>query len=211
MPFGVYLVYVGKTPFLIMKPKKYSDPFKAVEPIVKESPNHYIDNKRFYAEITEYHNAYHAAKADGRELPRISNYLGECVWKIAKGLAQKHNFRNYSYIDEMIAAAVETCIKNMHVFNPLKSQNPFSYYTQACHFTFIHIIQKEKRQSDIKRRLILNSAVDTFELQDHDSDSEFTIPLNDYLNSITLEEDKPKEEVKKPQKPSALDGLFEGE
>jgi hypothetical protein len=187
--------------------KKYSDPFVAVEPIVKEHPTHYVDNKRFYTEISEYHYAWHAAKEAGTEPPRVSNYLGECVWKIAKGLAQKHNFRNYSYIDEMIAAGVETCIKNMHVFNPTKSQNPFSYFTQACHFTFIHIIQKEKRQADIKRKLVLNSAIDTYALQSQDED-EFTLPLIEYLNSISIEEPKRPEVQPVIKKPGALDSLF---
>ena len=193
-----------------MPRKSLTDPIQVVKPVDPNNPNHYVDNKKFYTEISAYHYAYQKAKEEGSDLPQISNYLGECVWKIAKGLAQKHNFRNYSYLDEMIAAGVETCIKNMHVFNPEKSQNPFAYFTQACHFTFIHIIQKEKRQADIKRKMILSSAVETFDLQSHDEDSEFTMPLIDYLNSITIEEDKHKDQPPvKESKPSALDGLFE--
>lgn len=191
-------------------PKHYAAPFVPVEPPVKEKPAHYVDNKRFYAELVTYREAYFKAKEAGEELPRVSNYLGDCIMKIANGLAQKHNFRGYSYVDLMISTAVETCLRSLHVFDPAKSTNPFSYYTQACNFAFIHVIQKEKRQADIRKKLIMQSAVETFDLQSMDEDSEFAMPLIEYLNSITDEKDSaPVQKPEKPQKPGGLEGLFD--
>lgn len=188
---------------------KKQEALPEIKVVDKDNPSHYVDNKRFYAEIKAYREEYDRAKAEGREAPRINNYLGECVLKIATGLAMKHNFRNYSYIDLMIGAGVETCIKNLHVFDPEKSENPFSYFTQACYYAFIHVITKEKKESLLKKKLILSSAIDTYDLQAHDEDGEFAIPLMEYINSITSEDIKEMQPKKKPKKSTSLDALFE--
>jgi hypothetical protein len=189
-------------------PKKYSDPFVPKPPVDKDNPRHYVDNKRFYEEIKLYREQYLIAMEKGEERPQISNYLGECIWKIANGLAMNHNFRNYSYIDIMISTGVESCIKNMHMFDPEKTKNPFAYFTQCCYYDFLHVIKSEKKQSAIKKRLVLSSAIDTFDLQGHDEDGEFTIPLIEYLNGITSEDiPQPKKKVKQKEEP--LGGLFD--
>jgi hypothetical protein len=180
-------------------------------PVDPKNPKHYIDNDKFYTEISKYHYAYKAAKDNGSELPQISNYLGECVYKIAKGIAMKHNFRNYSYIDDMISSAVEECLKYLHYFDPCKSKNPFSYFTQTCHFAFIHQIQKEHKQSVLKKRMLYSSDFDAFDLQSHDEDDEgsFIIPITQYINdldSVPLELPKKKD---KKQESSPLTQLFE--
>jgi hypothetical protein len=38
----------------------------------------YVDNKKFYEAIVEYHKQLNQAKEAGTEEPRISNYIGEC-------------------------------------------------------------------------------------------------------------------------------------
>jgi hypothetical protein len=180
-------------------------------PVNPTKPNHYIDNDKFYDEITKYHYAYKAAKERGEEKPRISNYLGECVKKIAKGLATKSNFRNYSYIDDMMSAAIEDCIKHMHSFDPTKSRNPFSYFTQACYFSFIHQIQKEKKQTVTKKRILMNSAIELYELQSHDDEEGFVMPLIQYLSDIDVSSlDIPKKKETK-KKLDSLNSLFEDE
>lgn len=57
--------------------------------------NHYVDNDKFYEEIKKYHDAYHAAKNAGKDLPQIPNYIGECFLLIAQRLGTNRNFRNY--------------------------------------------------------------------------------------------------------------------
>lgn len=188
---------------------------KIKKPVDPKNPNHYIDNKLFFQEIAVYKKAYDKAKKANKELPQISNYLGDCVLRIAKGLGQKHNFRNYSFIKDMISTGVETCIKNMHSFDPDKSTNPFSYFTQVCFFAFLSVIQKEKKQSMIKKKMILSSLFDTFDLQGHDEDAEFVLPLIEYLNSIggsdtiDIRPTEPKTKKKAAaKKPGKLDSFF---
>jgi len=188
--------------------KHYADPFVPVEPVDKKNPAHYVNNKEFYNAVVEYRTAYYAALENGTQKPQISNYIGECIWKIAKGLAQKHNFRNYSYIDDMVSTAVEACIANVHMFNPEKSQNPFAYFTQSCYYAFLHIIKLEKKETSKKRRMILSAGVDTFELQEHDEDGEFALSIIEYIQGFT--DDEPVEVIKqKTEKPGGLEGLFE--
>ena len=40
-----------------------------------------------------------------------------------------------------------------HNFNPEKSKNPFSYFTQIIYYAFLRRIEKEKKQNFIKFKL----------------------------------------------------------
>ena len=86
------------------------------------------------------------------ELPRISDYIGECFLKIIQnGLSYRPNFINYTYRQEMISDGIENCLQYIHNFNPEKSNNPFiTYFTQIIYYSFIRRIQKEKKQIPCK-------------------------------------------------------------
>ena len=181
-------------------------------PVDPKNPTHYVDNKAFYQALVEYRASCEQAEAEGKPRPMVTEYIGECFLKIARGVAMKHNFRNYSYINDMISSGVEVCLKYVLSFNPEKSNSPFSYFTQAVWFAFLHVIDKEHRQQDIKRMTFLNSDVDTFELHTHDESGEFSISINDYINSLgedKLEKKALKQKVKQKQKPSVLENFYE--
>jgi hypothetical protein len=115
---------------------------------------HYIDNKEFLRAISEYREKVLAAKESGDDKPRVTNYLGECMVKIANHLAYKSNFVNYTFRDEMILDGIENCITYIDNFDPEKSKNPFAYFTQITYYAFLRRIQKEKKQMDTKSRYI---------------------------------------------------------
>jgi hypothetical protein len=48
--------------------------------------NHYVDNKRLYAEMVLYTQKYNEAIAAGLEPPRANDYIGKCIWLIANRL-----------------------------------------------------------------------------------------------------------------------------
>lgn len=121
------------------------------------SDNHYVDNKRLYAEMIKYIRLYNEAKEEGREPPRASNYIGECIWMIANRLSTNRNFIGYTYREEMIGDAIENCLRYLHNFNPDKSTNPFAYFTQIMYYAFLRRIEKEKKQSYIKYKTMENS------------------------------------------------------
>jgi hypothetical protein len=115
------------------------------------------------------------AKANGTERPRIPNYVGECILMIAKRLSTKPNFVNYSYREEMISDGIENCICYIDNFDPLKSTNPFAYFTQIIYYAFLRRILKEKKQTYIKHKTLENSMLlnELFE-QGEFSEQEFT-------------------------------------
>lgn len=120
----------------------------------RKRSEHYVNNKEFLAALIEYKRQILLAKERGDPKPRITNYLGECFLKIATHLSYKTNFINYIFIDDMISDGIENCVQYIHNFNPEKSQNPFAYFTQIIHYAFLRRIGKEKRQLEIKNKLL---------------------------------------------------------
>ena len=109
------------------------------------SASHYVDNKKFLAELIEFKKQVDHAKQCGHEIPMVSNYIGECFLKIATHLSYKANFINYTYRDDMISDGIENCLVAVTKFDPEKSSNPFAYYTQIIYYAFVRRIQKEKK------------------------------------------------------------------
>jgi hypothetical protein len=120
----------------------------------RKRSEHYVNNKEFLAALIEHREKVAIAELKGLPKPRISNYLGECFLKIATHLSFKPNFVNYMFKDDMICDGIENCVQYIHNFNPEKSQNPFAYFTQIIHFAFLRRIQREKRQLEIKNKIL---------------------------------------------------------
>jgi DNA-directed RNA polymerase specialized sigma24 family protein len=59
--------------------------------------------------------------------------------------------------DDMICDGIENCVQYIHNFDPEKSQNPFAYFTQIIHYAFLRRIQKEKKQLEIKNKILERS------------------------------------------------------
>jgi len=57
----------------------------------------------------------------------------------------------------MICDGIENCVQYIHNFDPEKSQNPFAYFTQIIHYAFLRRIQKEKKQLEIKNKILERS------------------------------------------------------
>jgi len=121
---------------------------------------HYVDNKKFLVAMVEYREKVQKAEDKKRTKPVVTNYIGECFLKIANHLSYRPNFINYTYRDDMISDGIENCLQYMRNFNPEKSNNPFAYFTQIIYYAFIRRIQKEKKQQDVKARLIATSATE---------------------------------------------------
>ena len=125
----------------------------------KKGSEHYVNNKEFTAAIIEHNSACRLAEKKGLEKPKISEYIGECIYKIATRLSTKPNFINYSYRDEMICDGIENCLQYIENFNEEKSNNAFAYITQIIYFAFLRRIQKEKKQQAIKQKAIMESGI----------------------------------------------------
>ena len=141
--------------------------------MARKQKQHYVDNKKFLQEITNYRLAVEAAKRNDEEKPRITHYLAECFLKIATHLSYRPNFINYMYKEDMISDGVENCVQYIDNFNPEKSKNPFAYFTQIIYYAFLRRIAKEKRQMDIRDKLIEKSGYEqVFHSDNYDDHSE---------------------------------------
>ena len=118
------------------------------------------NNKELLGALIDYRAEVAVAKTKDLPKPRISNYLGECFLKIATHLSYKPNFVNYMFRDDMISDGIENCVQYIHNFDPNKSKNPFAYFTQIIHYAFLRRIQKEKKQLEIKTKIIEKTGYD---------------------------------------------------
>ena len=164
---------------------------------------HYVDNKKFLQAMIEYKDKCDKAEKRKRKAPPVTNYIGECFLKIANHLSYRPNFINYTFRDDMISDGIENCLQYLDNFNPEKSNNPFAYFTQIIYYAFIRRIQKEKKQTTIKHKLIMDNNYDDVALQPGD-DGEFKNQFREFLQkNIKMEEPVKKEKPKAKKKKKA--------
>jgi hypothetical protein len=176
---------------------------------------HYVDNAKMLQAIKDYKEHIAKNRSEGIEDPRIPEYIGECILKIANNLSHKANFINYSYREDMVLDGIENCMQCINSFDPSKSSNPFSYFTQVIYFAFLRRIAKEKKQSYIKSKLIRDMPFESFETQGHD-DEDFQNAFLSFIQSNSTFDDsfiKKKEEKKKKKAapPNPLEDFIEPE
>ena len=161
----------------------------------KQKP-HYVDNKKFLIAMTEYRELRIKAEEEGKKRPQVTNYIGECYLKIANHLSYRPNFINYTYRDDMISDGIENCLQYMDNFDPAKSKNPFAYFTQIIYYAFIRRIQKEKKQQQVKQKMIANFGAEQMMDQLEGDDTVYQSQMLDFLRRNSREEteaDKKKE------------------
>ena len=148
--------------------------------MTKKKSEHYVNNKELLEALIEYRAKVEHAKLNDLPKPKITNYLGECFLKIATHLSYKPNFVNYMFREDMISDGIENCVQYIHNFDPEKSKNPFAYFTQIIHYAFIRRITKEKRQLEIKSKIIEKTGYDEVMMVDES----MLLGNTSYYNSI---------------------------
>ena len=123
----------------------------------RKRSEHYVNNKEFLAALIRYQEDIEIARLQDKTKPVIPRYIAECFLKIANHLSFKPNFVNYMFKEDMISDGIENCVQYIHNFDPEKSRNPFAYFTQIIHYAFLRRIQREKRQLEIKNKIIEKS------------------------------------------------------
>lgn len=128
--------------------------------MAKRKTENYVNNRDFLDALMVYRKEVLAAEESGNPKPRVPPYIGECFLKIATHLSYKPNFVNYMFREDMICDGIENCLQYIHNFNPEKSTNPFAYFTQIIYFAFLRRISKEKKQLEIKSKILERSGFD---------------------------------------------------
>jgi DNA-directed RNA polymerase specialized sigma24 family protein len=160
--------------------------------MTKKQNEHYVNNKEFTQAVAEHNEAVKLAVEKGETPPQMSNYIGECIYKIATRLSTRPNFINYTYRDEMICDAIENCIQYIRNFNREKSDNAFAYVTQICYYAFLRRIQKEKKQVFVKQEILKETGLSEAAFDTIDGDTRGMSNTNiewfqDNLNPVNYE------------------------
>ena len=164
----------------------------------RKRSDHYVNNKEFLAALIKYRENIEITfiQLHGREptkedrakkwetKPQIPRYVGECFLKIANHLSFKPNFVNYMFKEDMISDGIENCVQYIHNFDPERSQNPFAYFTQIIHFAFLRRIQREKRQLEIKNKILERSGYSDVFTDDNTVDNGNYSDYNSIKDSI---------------------------
>ena len=153
--------------------------------MVRKKSEHYVNNRELLEALIVYRAKVANAKENDLPKPRITNNLGECFLKIATHLSYKPNFVNYMFREDMISDGIENCVQYIHNFDPEKSKNPFAYFTQIIHYAFLRRIQKEKKQLEIKTKIIEKTGFDEVMAVDDNSLAGSSSDYNTIKDNIT--------------------------
>jgi DNA-directed RNA polymerase specialized sigma24 family protein len=144
------------------------------------------------------------AKREKLPQPPVPEFVGECILKIANKLANRPNFMNYPFREEMISDGIEKCIKYAHNYD-IGYDNPFAYFTQIIYYAFLNRIDNEKTHLYTKYRyvdeFVLNQAHESEVPQIQQYISEYSDDLmRDFMNTF----EEKKEEKRKTNKKKAI-------
>ena len=167
----------------------------------KEKPKkEYVNNKDFYNALVKYRQDVKHAEENNLTLPRVPEYIGECLFKIATRLSEKGNFINYSFRNEMISDGIENCLRYLLTFNPERTTQAFSYFTETVKNAFIRRIEEEKKRMYYQYRMSERMAIE---------DSLYEIDMNKYdysfIENYEETQRRKKEKIKEKKMKKVLD------
>ena len=105
----------------------------------------------------------------------------------------------------MVSDGIENCLQYIHNFDPEKSKNPFAYFTQIIYYAFLRRIQKEKKQTHIKNKMIEKQQYETYTTNEGD---DTVYDVRGFDPDIMLP-DEDVYKVKKKEKSTLPEGLEE--
>lgn len=156
-----------------------------------------MDNKKFYDDIVEYKKEVEKAESEGREIPQIPDCIGLAIYNIAHGRSVEFRFRNYPFLEEMIADGYTDCVRGLLKFDPQKTQNPFAYFSQVVFFAFVRRIKAEKKYLYTKFKSIENTRSEYY-LTEHQADMQSGEDIKssestqEYMNRFIADYEKEK-------------------
>lgn len=175
----------------------------------KSKSKQYVDNLEFLKAMVIWKKQIEEAEDCGEKHPPVSNYIAECFIKISEHLSYRPNFMNYPFREDMVGDGIENCILYAHNFDPNKSKNPFSYFTQIIYYAFLRRIEKEKKQAYIKYKMMKISDEDG-ELTKWIKEKDFEDYNSQYTKfNILTDNDIEKLEPKKKRKKKKNKKLFD--
>lgn len=108
----------------------------------------YLNNKDLLEQVK-------LSKAQGK----MTNTLAKMLQMLCFRYAQKGNYVNYTYNEDMQAYAMMMLCRTWNAFDPAKSDNPFAFYTQCIKHSFSQYLNAEKRQRDIRDAVLVENGL----------------------------------------------------
>lgn len=175
----------------------------------------YVNNKDFHESLVARKKLNEERAAKGLDKAPIDSYLGHVIMEIARRLAYRPNFINYSFREDLVGDAIEAGLKGIDKFD-CQYFNPFAYFTQIMWNAFIRRIQIENAQQEIKGAMISDLPLsELFDTQEHDEDGiQYSSHIMNYLrdNNFSHVPDSKNKQVVVPAvvtKPIGLEIFFE--
>ena len=121
----------------------------------------YVEKEVLYEEIVRWQDARAVAIEAGEEPPVMADMIARAIMETAYGLGNRWNFKDYSWVDEMILDGIEAGMKAVAKFDrnhPKK--NPFGFISFVIWRAFVIRIRSEKDFQAFKMELLLDETID---------------------------------------------------
>lgn len=109
----------------------------------------YVRNKDLLGALVEYRKTLKTWNGEG-EKPRVPEFIGQCIYLICARLGRRSNFARYTWNEDMVGDAIESCVLAVPNFDPAKSSNPFGYFSRVAWRAMVHRIETEHKQTFVK-------------------------------------------------------------
>ena len=143
---------------------------------------HYVDKQKLHEEILKYQAELKEAEEKGLPEPKANRYIAQAILDMVKGMGQKFNYRDYTWLDEMQGAAIISCVKAIKKYDPSKSNNPFGFLDQCIAWAFHAIIKEENTRAARKVEMMRDMTTDYFSRAP--DGTEFMIPREELLKML---------------------------
>lgn len=90
---------------------------------------------------------------------KMTNELAKMLMLLCDRYAKKPSFANYTYVDDMKGYAIMMLVRTWTSFNAEKSDNPFAFFTQCIHHSFVQFLNQEKKQRNIRDLLLIDGGM----------------------------------------------------
>lgn len=186
-----------------------------VKPTSKKTTRHYINNADFCAALIEYKKVVEDCESKGIKPPPIPDYIGKCFLKISEGMSRNVKFFRYPFKEDAVGDGILNCIRYWRNFDPEKTRNAFSYFSQYIFNAFVKKINTEQKEQYLKYKstesfLTLDES-EMYEDGDSDTPHEIYENMNSFIKRFEEKERekefKRKEKIKEKNIASSSNGI----
>ena len=149
----------------------------------------YVDNKKFTEELSKWTEEYRKCEREGKPIPKMPDYIGECIYLICTNLGYRNSYINYPYKDEMIGDAIENCVRYIKNFDGNKYNNAYGYVDMIASRAFHRRIKKEKQNfynhiMYLRDQFVSNGINDALNADNPNDVKKYAPSYSDHMESI---------------------------